>query len=766
MAQKRTLLFVVDIILWCDDATIDFLSYLCDRDFFNSYSLLVINSRKEDFNAKVEVFINRNTIKGLLEKIEVPPLTIDETALFLQKMTGTDPAPQFLDKFFRDTGGNPFFLVEGLKSLLSLNFDIGNFSDGGLYPVPDTVRSLIHEKMLRLSQNAFAILQAGAILGQHFSPAVAEQMVEMSSADAANACEELENMSIVSVRDHPRMGPGYFFDHDQVREVVLREMSPLRKRHLHLGAVNALIDFHGQKPELESLYAYHFERAGEWASAFNAWIQAAEFARTRFSLSDRYSAYERAFNLIPLMPQDALEQNVLKLVITWGDLAYDLSDVDTCEKLDNLCLDFGEQTQDPLLLGVGWSGRGRTLGMKLQVPEGIEAIKRAQFFLERTNNLGEKLEVIARSGILYRLAYDSPRAVQAYEEALQFLPRLKEDREISSMINILSQLGLMYIETGWPHKGIEIGEQAVNLSALVRRRSAKVQAAVALASVYYYSGNYQKSLENAQAVYSLAEKTGLRWWLSALDVAMGNDYLAIGNMDASWKHYQRAFEREKDTPEERMFQLACSLGGKLHSLYGDLTNAARLFKMGIGMGQPEFCSLENTFFYALVLGQTGKLVEARKLLKTVIEISAERGLYMLGLPARQRLREMEEGTAPANLSSLDGIAPILDEMFERELGATYAFGRIAQADGAYANGDLEAAEKIYRTLLFEEKGEQNIWVSITANLHLYHIVRDDEERASLRKEIMRILADLKIQSTAAPLRRMYYAYRKRVLDSL
>ena len=56
---------------------------------------------------------------------------------------------------------------------------------------------------------------------------------------------------------------GYFFDHDQIREVILQEMSPLRKRHLHLAAVNALIKVFGHKPELESIYAYHFEEAGE-----------------------------------------------------------------------------------------------------------------------------------------------------------------------------------------------------------------------------------------------------------------------------------------------------------------------------------------------------------------------------------------------------------------------------------------------------------------------------------------------------------------------
>ncbi len=764
MAKNRTLLFVIDIILWCDDATIDFLSYLCDRGFFSKYSLLVTCSRKEDFNAKVEVFTNRNTVKGLLEKIEILPLTMEETALFVQKMTGSDVSQQFVEKFYQDTGGNPYFMVEGLKSLLSLNFDFSTFIDGGLYPIPDTVRSLIHEKTLRLSENGSRVLQAGAILGQYFNPAVVEAMGEISTEDAMNAFEELERMSIISPREHPQFGMGYFFDHDQIREVVLREISPLRKRHFHLNAVNAMKRAYGNRPELESLYAYHFERAGEWVNAFNAWIRAAEFARTRFSLSDRYDAYDRAFNLIPLLPQDALEANVLNLVIAWGDLAYDLSDIETCEKLSELCLDFGEQTQDPLLLGVGWSGRGRTLGMKLRVTEGIEAIRRAQFFLERTDNLGEKLEAVGRLGILYTLAEDSRMAVQTYEGALGWLPSLKGDRETDAMINILSQLVFQYIETGWPHKGLEIGEQAVNLSALVKRRSARVQAATALASSYYYTGNYQKSLQNALSVYSLAEKINLRWWLSALDAVMGRDYLALGDMDASWRHFQRAYEREKTVPEGRMFQLACSLGGNIHRLYGDLANAAKLFKLGMESARPDFATLENAFFYALTVYQRGKLAEARKLLQTVVQQSSDHGIEMTSLLARQILcGAMEKQGAEA--SPVECVTAIADEMAARNFGAAGSYGRVLQAKALLERGSKEEAGKILRSVLSEDKDNQYVWVHIAAILSLVLISESGEERSRLQATLTHILAELRKRSTLPPLRRLYYNYRKEVLKS-
>ena len=47
----------------------------------------------------------------------------------------------------------------------------------------------------------------------------------------------------------------YEFPHDQVREVILKQLSPLRKRTLHLKAMEALLAVNGEKPELASIFA-------------------------------------------------------------------------------------------------------------------------------------------------------------------------------------------------------------------------------------------------------------------------------------------------------------------------------------------------------------------------------------------------------------------------------------------------------------------------------------------------------------------------------
>ena len=72
LAKKRPILLIMDIAVWADEATIEFLSYLSDRDFYKKYGLLVLFSRKEESSKAFEVFVDRNVVLGTLEKIDVP----------------------------------------------------------------------------------------------------------------------------------------------------------------------------------------------------------------------------------------------------------------------------------------------------------------------------------------------------------------------------------------------------------------------------------------------------------------------------------------------------------------------------------------------------------------------------------------------------------------------------------------------------------------------------------------------------------------------
>lgn len=764
LAKKRPLLLIMDIAVWADEATIEFLSYLSDRDFYKKYGLLVLFSRKEESSEAFEVFVDRNMVLGRLERIDISPLTIEESGLLMQKMLGGEPNPHFIEKFCQQTGGNPYFMVEGLKSLVSLYFDHQEYSATSLYPIPDTIKALINEKIMSLSKTAVKVLRAGAVLGQYFQAEVVEALVAMPASEMEDALEDLERFSIVSIRKGSDGTTGYFFDHNQIREVVLREMSPLRIRHLHLAAVNALINVFGHKPELESIYAYHFEEAGEPVKAFDAWLKAADFARTRFSKSDRYYAYEQAFNLIDRLPQDLLVEKVDHLVSSWGDYAYDLFDMDTCFKIYTMCLNVGEQTQNPILLCDGWNGMGRVYEMQFKIDEGIEAVLRAQFYCDRINTLALKLDTIGRLSILYSEKSEIQKSIEYGESALEYIPILKTQREMDSMVNILVQLGLMYLISGWPKKTVEISDRALNLSLLVKRRSAKVQAASALAAGQYYIGEYQKSLQNALTVHSLAEKLNFRWWLSFVEILIGRNYLVLGDIDKSWTFCQSAMKREEAYSNGGVYPLTLSLASEIFWLYRDPKNALSFCQKGMSLQQTNFQTLENALLFGLITAETNpkKGVDT---LNGLIQLGERFGLELIALPAR--VAKCLVATTYGNFEDLGSeFDELMEELAKRHFGSAAFYGELIKARVEYAAGNMVAARQRYQKIIEPGGHVTNFWVRLKGITDLMSLAESDSEKTKLKRELGKILTQIGEKSTQQPMKRLFYSYRKKVLENL
>jgi len=760
LAEKKPLLMIIDIVQWCDEATIDFLSYLSDREFFKKYGLLIISSRREEVNPTVEIFIDRNTMLYTLESIDVPLFTFDESRILVQGILGKNCSEKFLEVVFNNTGGNPYFIVEGLKNAQSINFDPDNFEDESHYPIPPTIQALVNEKVRRLPASTREVLQSAAILGQKFQPKVVEIMVKIKVEELISALEELQKFSILKIENGLLTDSRYEFLHDQVREVVLKEMSPLRKRTLHLKAMEALLAVNGDKPELASIFAYHCEQAGEFYRALGFWIKAAQFARSRFSKTDTYYAYRQASSLIPMLQVDDAAELILQVVNEWGDYAYDLSDLETCEHIYNLCYQLGEQSQNPLLLGAGLSGLGRISSMKLQIPEGIEQIQRARYFLDLAGNKAERLEAAARLGILYNLRGEVDHAKQTYEEAIAGMPDPQTQKEKDAFVNIQTQLGLTYIMSGWPAKALEITGEAYNLSQLIKRRSARVQALSVLAAANYYTSNYSQSLKHALSGVVLAEKLNLRWWLSFLETVIAHDHLVLGNMDQCWIYIHTVIDREKEMNDKTLLKGANSVLGDVYRLFGNAEEAARVYHLGIDEKVVDMQTLENTFLLGLTLARSNDIKQGLELVSRARLNAEEKGLGMVALPACMAEFMLDPGLVQRD-GQPDSLESIASEMNQRGLGTSYIILDIIKGTSAQKEGRVSEAEEHFKRVRDFGTERSHIWIELFGCQYLLGLYPTGSKQYTEYRLITKNVMDkLRERCTLPPLRRLYSNLRK------
>ena len=765
LSKSRPLLMVIDIADLCDDATIKFLTYLNELNFFKQHGLLVLVSRDEGQNEAFDAYINRSILANGLERICLPPFTRQEIVHLISVMVGKPISDELIKKIQSETGGNPFFLIETIKAFNLIEFDTMACSQADFYPIPATIQAMVNEEVQALSKPARKVLESASVLGKTIMPKVLELMVDLDSGDLIDALEELQLKSILIGESGLKVDAQYIFPLGQIREVVIDGMSPARKRRLHLDAIQALQAVRGNAPDLATIFAYHYEQAGEAQKAFDAWCMAGRFARSRFSVEDTYAAYQKASDLLSDMPLDESRLLVGRLMVEWGDFAYDLDDAATCKKIYNRGFEFGDVSQDSLLIGMALSGWGRVAEMTDEIDEGIELLKRSLFFLDRAEARGEMLEAYVRLGILYDLKEDYIKARDTFLTGLNIQVDYADKRMLDAAVNLKTQLSLLYSQMGWPAMGEEIADQAVNESHLIDRLSARVQAFTALALAQYHGGKYKKSIQSARTVRQNAIKLQLDWWIFVLDMILARNFLATGQLDKSWAHIQFALGLKNTTPMRFIYAHHHAIIGDFYRLLDDYKSAEAQYRLGMGDNPSDYQSLDNQYMLGLTLCENNRLAEGLEQLNHAIASSNELGLESIGLLGR--FMSLIWSKNDKTDEDRDALNTAITKVKEQGFGSNWLYGVMFLGADEEKHGNIDKARTYFKEVSSAARLMNNCWYELWALRALVHTPGlSINERRQYLDQIRFVLDEMGKGAQKRPAAAWFRRFRKSLEQSL
>ena len=750
LAEKKPLMMVIEIAQWCDDATLQFLAFLNERQFFKTYGLLILSSRTEERNPALEEYLNQSVLTSNLERMVVYPFTLAETSQMISTVLGKGVSEDLIKKIQSQTGGNPYLLIETLKSINLYNVDIATYSEIDAFPIPATIRAIVNEKTRSLSDSARKVLTAAAVLGQSFPLQVLEKMVSFEYKTLLLALEELSQNGILGGVGGSQTLGTYEFPHDQFREVILEELSPVRKRGLHLDAVRAMFEVKGDAADQASTFAWHYEQAGEYSRAFSAWCAAARYSRACYSKEDTYSSYQRSLDLLPELSTEEASGLLSQLLLEWGNYAYDLQDHKACEKLFTVGLEYGETRQNPLIIGISISGLGRVAEMQNKIDEGIELHQRALFFLSKTDSNAEKIETYARLGLLYELKSEFKKAKGIYLSGMEIGNNSSDMRVLDASVNLKSHLSILNSMMGFPALAEMIADQAANESKLINRLSGRVHAYTAIAIAQYYAGKYQKSLQNAFSVYKLAEQLDLTWWASLLDIVIARNYLVMGELDESWHHLHHAIEKRDPDLVQKTNSHHYVIKGDILRLLGDYVTAEQQYRLGAQGPLADLQSLDNYFALGLTLCQRNEIVEGLKIVKEAIDKAEMLGLESISLPGKAILTawinpEMSEE------QFIQATAPFVAESIERGFATGGLTAKLVAGGISLRRGETAKARGFFIEVVENSRKINHRWNELWALSALASIQASDLEQQQYldRKEV--ILNEITAHATKMPL---------------
>ncbi|HEX6292523.1 MAG TPA: AAA family ATPase [Herpetosiphonaceae bacterium] len=267
------LVLIVDDLHWVDPSTLDWLVYLIDQ-LRDAPLLLIGTYRSPEAREQLTSAAAGWQRQGRLRQIVLPHLTPDE-GLALLSALGAHDAPDAQHDRVRQSGGNPYFLIE-----------LSRASDGA---TPADLASLIRARVrATVPPSAYQVLQAAAVLGDATDLSALHATSGRSEEETLDALDALVDAAVLV--EH---GGAYSFVHPLVAAIVVQDLTAARRAFLHRRAAQALERLWAYRPEqVAGRLMEHYTAAGDLrraahyaqiasAQAFSigAFVEAAAYAR-------------------------------------------------------------------------------------------------------------------------------------------------------------------------------------------------------------------------------------------------------------------------------------------------------------------------------------------------------------------------------------------------------------------------------------------------------------------------------------------------------
>ena len=264
LASRYVVVLVVEDLQWADRSTRDLLVYLI-ADLAADRVLLVLTHRADaqDDGTPVRALITELRRHRQVRCEEVGPLPREAVGSIVGAVA--PGRPDLVELIWRRSAGNAFIVEETLRAAL----------EGDPHALPATLRDLVLSRLRSLSAPARGVVRAVAICDGPLPHRLLASVVDESEAGLLAALREAADRGVVVVDG---AGDGYRLRHGLMTEVVIGELLPGERIHLHRRYATALEEVGSGLPGLDARLAHHWQSAGDAERALAATATAAESA--------------------------------------------------------------------------------------------------------------------------------------------------------------------------------------------------------------------------------------------------------------------------------------------------------------------------------------------------------------------------------------------------------------------------------------------------------------------------------------------------------
>ncbi len=722
ITAKQKCLIVLDDAQWCDESTIDALEYLVEHQVPGNRGLLLMTSRLEEPNA----YLNRAVIRLqhfhhlLLVKLDnLESVEVGELSRFV---LGQSLPDEVLRNFLKDTGGNPFVVLEMLRMALEKNPEGG--IDGILDDLPLTSNAYGYMKdhVRLLQQQTEEIGAAATVIGNMIDPDLLEMVTGYDSIQVVKALEELERVQIIRRYPSEEEKVFFFFKHDRMREVYASEMNPARKRMLHLRTARVLESLSGDDDNLTALAAEHYEQGGDLKKAFQCWLQAAQLARKKYFQEDAVRIYQHIGQIIPQLNGSLAEEEVYQYYSAWGALAIEMNIPELMREAHAHAHRTGEMRQSRLLIGMGLSGIGRSYLNTAHPENGLKNMEDAIETLEKTDNLFEIMKAYNRKAMLLVALDRFSEAMRVYTNTMQ----LGEGNPSDEIIKVLAEaeylISSLLILRGFPSQAWALSQKSIERYQNLNDDLGIARAGAVYAVTQYHQGYYEEALE--QCLFNLKvfnDRQNWRQTCTALIYA-ARCKMSLGRPDESWDYLHQALDMSINKRLPDTYSLSMYFKGDFYRYLRQPAAAVECFREGVQYKELFYPFADYQARYGLALIEAGDSRAGLQQIKVAAEHARKVGLGQVFFPAELNMAGYYAASGDIANARLYG-TKLMDEFKGRGFVKYQIIANEILGWAAFFEGNYDEAGRLGNVIIAESGQLHQPWLELEGHMLLGAIAK-------------------------------------------
>jgi len=469
-AERQPVVCVIEDLHWCDDATLEFLfsliRYCSHRPLF-----FLFTYRSDEVQPTLQHFLTQLNRERLSQEFALSHLSRDNISSMIQVIFSLQRPVQTdsLDAIYTLTEGNPFFVEETLKSMVTkgeIYYADGTWQCKPIQELsaPQSIQDAVQQRTEHLSHSAKQVLTFASVAGRRFDFALLQQLMHCDEEQLLVLIKELIAAQLVIEESAER----FAFRHALTRQAIYANLLARERKTLHRIIAETIEQLHGsslQDVHVAAL-AYHFYKAGIWIKAVAYGQRAGEKALALYAPRSAVEHLSRSLDAAQRQATVSTAKLHLmrgKAFDTLGEFEHANSDFEHALEELQTTKDMEMEWQCLMAFGFLWVGRDYTqagtwfqyalnLAQVLNDPvlharslnyvgnwlvkigrpeEGLQAHQAALKIFEQqqdSHGTAETLDMIGMGNALYG---DIVNSVRLYEHAIELLRAIGDSKTLS-----------------------------------------------------------------------------------------------------------------------------------------------------------------------------------------------------------------------------------------------------------------------------------------------------------------------------------------------